>query len=82
MKGQKRRHSVIETIVGTIIGYFVAMITQVIVFPMFNIHTSHSVNFSIAAIFTVVSLIRGYCVRRFFNWIYIRINDEMPKNNL
>lgn len=72
MIGQKKRHSIIEICIGTAIGYFVAIITQRIIFPLFDIQVSHSENFTIAGIFTVVSLVRGYFVRRLFNWLHIK----------
>ncbi len=68
---QKKKHSFMETCLGTTIGYFVAICTQMVVFPIFNIETSHSENITIAAIFTVISLIRGYFVRRLFNWLHV-----------
>lgn len=71
-RGQKKSHSMIEIVVGTGIGFGVALLTQLAVFPLFGIQTSHGENFAIAAIFTVVSILRGYCVRRLFNWIHVR----------
>ena len=70
--GQKKKHTIIETCIGTALGYTVAIMTQRIVFPIFDIHVSHSENFLIAGIFTVVSLIRGYYVRRLFNWLHVK----------
>ena len=69
---QSRRHSLLETVFSTVIGYAVAITTQIIVFPWFDIHTSAQDNIAIGAIFTVVSIVRGYCVRRLFNWIGTR----------
>jgi len=66
---QSRKHSVIETVFGTTIGFAVAFVTQMIVFPLFGIHTEVHDNISIGLIFTAVSILRGYAVRRLFNWI-------------
>ena len=66
---QSRGMSFIETCISTAIGFGVALLTQIIVFPWFGIQTSFLANIWIAVIFTVVSIIRGYFVRRVFNAI-------------
>lgn len=72
---QTRLESIIETVVSTTIGYLVAVASQVVIFPMFGIHVPFSTNFIIAVWFTVISLIRGYLVRRLFNkWRFRRAN--------
>ena len=63
---QSRRHSALEAIAGTALGYLVALASQLIVFPMFGIHVPLRSNLGIGAIFTVVSLVRGYVLRRIF----------------
>lgn len=65
-KGQSRRGSVVETVVSTAIGFAVSLVLTAIVMPAFGYPTTWSHDFWITAIFTVASLVRGYCVRRFF----------------
>lgn len=72
MSGQSKRMSLLESCFGVAVGFIVALMTQLWVFPLFGIHTTTGENISIAGIFTVVSIIRGYCLRRFFNWIHVR----------
>lgn len=64
---QTRLQSLIETACSTSIGYVVAIASQLVIFPMFDIHIELSTNFAIGAWFTVVSVARGYIVRRWFN---------------
>lgn len=64
---QSRKLSLIETITSTAIGYSVAVVTQVTVFPLFGINIPLQDNLAIGAIFTVVSIVRGYVVRRVFS---------------
>lgn len=45
----------------------VAFLTQIIVFPRFGIHVDTEAHVSITLIFTVVSLVRSYVLRRLFN---------------
>jgi len=66
---QSRAMSATETIASTAIGFIVAMLAQKIILPLFGLHASNSDHFWIAVLFTFVSIVRGYCVRRLFNWI-------------
>lgn len=69
---QSKRGSLIETCTGTAIGYSVAVLTQLLVLPMFDLHVTFGENLVIAAVFTIISLIRGYWVRRLFNWLHMK----------
>lgn len=60
----------IETAASVAIGYLVALASQLAIFPLFGIHATLSDNLLIGAWFTVISIIRGYFVRRFFNWLH------------
>lgn len=75
---QSRRMSAMETCLSTAIGYAVAMATQAVVFPLFGIHASASAQFEIALIFTGVSILRGYAVRRFFVFLHGRTGRCSP----
>ena len=67
---QTRRQSIIETAVSVTIGYMVALASQIAIFPLFGIHATVADNLMIGAWFTIISVIRGYAVRRFFNWMH------------
>jgi len=60
--------------VGTVIGYLIALLTQFFVYWFYQIPVTLSQNLSIGLVFTAVSLIRSYWVRRLFNWIHHREN--------
>ena len=64
---QTRLESLVEVCINVIIGWVVALITQIIVFPQFGIHVTVGEQLSISVIFTAVSIIRGYIIRRWFN---------------
>ena len=61
--------SAVESVSNVAIGYGVALVTQLAVFPLFGLAVSLGDNLMIGAIFTVVSLVRSYVVRRAFNAI-------------
>lgn len=64
---QSRKHSAAEAVVNVLVGYWVAVATQFAVFPMFGLPVTLESNLLIGAIFTVVSLVRSYALRRLFN---------------
>lgn len=64
---QSRLMSLVESICNIIVGYGLAVLTQLLVFPMFGLHASLAENFGLGLVFTIVSLARSYCVRRAFN---------------
>lgn len=63
---QSRTMSLVEAIANVVVGYGVAVLAQVVVFPLFGLHASISQNLAIGAVFTVISLVRGYLLRRLF----------------
>jgi len=65
---QTKTHSFIEALVNIAIGYFVALASQLIIFPLYDIQVSLKTNIWIGAWFTLVSLCRSYALRRAFNW--------------
>ncbi|RPI78801.1 MAG: hypothetical protein EHM45_05290 [Desulfobacteraceae bacterium] len=68
---QSKKYSLIESITNVAIGYLVALGSQLIIFPVFGISVPLRSNLAIGAFFTVVSIIRSYCLRRVFNRIKI-----------
>lgn len=64
---QSRRGSLIEATANTAIGYLVAVLANVAVLPMFGLHPSVSDSFAIGLVFTIISLVRSYALRRLFN---------------
>jgi hypothetical protein len=63
---QSRRMSLIEALSNVAIGYGVAVLTQIAVFPLFDLQVSLSDNMLIGALFTLVSVARSFAVRRMF----------------
>ena len=70
MNKQKKKHSVIESFSGTIIGLLTSFIIQIVIYPILEIPVSVGQNIIITAVFFVASFLRGYLVRRLFNKIF------------
>lgn len=66
---QSRFMSLIESIANVVVGYGVAVLTQIVVFPWFGIAMGLSDNMKIGMVFVGVSLVRGYLLRRLFGSI-------------
>lgn len=63
---QTKLGSLVEVIVGTAIGMVISLIAQIPIFPLYGIEISMAEDIQIVILFTVVSIIRGYMVRRAF----------------
>jgi hypothetical protein len=69
---QSHAMSLIEAVTNVIVGYGVAVVTQILIFPIFGLHTTLAQNLMMGAIFTVVSIARSFALRRVFEAIRMR----------
>ena len=53
---QSRFMSLVEAVANVIVGYGVAVATQILIFPIFGLHTTLAQNLKMGAVFTLVSL--------------------------
>ncbi|MDD9929151.1 MAG: hypothetical protein OXR03_25270 [Rhodospirillaceae bacterium] len=75
---QSRAMSLIEAIANVFVGYGVAVLTQILIFPTFGLHTTLAQNLKMGAIFTVVSIARSFALRRVFEAIRVRARKPPP----
>jgi hypothetical protein len=66
---QTRLMSLVESVANVVVGYGVAVVTQMLIFPIFGLHTTLAQNLKLGALFTVVSIARSYVLRRLFEEI-------------
>jgi len=64
--------SLVEAIANVAVGYSVAVVTQILVFPVFGLHTTLAETLAMGGIFTVVSIARSFALRRLFEAIRVR----------
>lgn len=69
---QSRLMSLVEAVANVLVGYGVAVVTQILIFPIFGLHTTLAQNLKMGAIFTVVSIARSFALRRVFEAIRMR----------
>lgn len=73
---QSKRHSLLESLGGTAIGFVISVLVwQYIVNPLWDLHTGIIANLQITILFTVVSVVRSYYVRRLFNMMHKNNNN-------
>ena len=63
--------SLVEAVANVAVGYGVAVATQIVVFPWFGIQIDLAGQLGIGAIFTVVSIVRSFALRRVFEAIRV-----------
>jgi hypothetical protein len=61
--------SLVEAIANVAVGFLVALLTQIIVFPLFALQVSLDDNLAISGLFTMASIGRSYVLRRVFEAI-------------
>ena len=69
---QSRRMSLVESLANVAVGYGVAVLTQIAVFPFFGLHVSLADNLVMGAVFTIVSIARSFTLRRVFEEFRMR----------
>lgn len=69
---QSRLMSLVESLANVLVGYGVAVLTQVVVFPLFGLAVTVTENLLIGLIFTAVSIVRSYALRRSFEALRVR----------
>lgn len=68
---QSRLMSLVEALINVAVGFGLAVLTQIMIFPLFGLGVSLVQNLQIGAIFTAVSILRSYTLRRLFEWIRV-----------
>lgn len=58
--------SLVEAATNVIVGYVLAIFTQLVVFPLFGLEAALGEHLAIGAAFVIVSLARSYLLRRLF----------------
>ena len=69
---QSRLMSMVESLANVLVGYVVAVVTQMAVFPVFGLAVTVTENLLIGLIFTAVSIMRSYALRRGFEALRVR----------
>nr|DAH83241.1 MAG TPA: hypothetical protein [Caudoviricetes sp.] len=64
---QTRKGSLAEALINVAIGYGINLTANALLFPLFGWHISLQQNILLGVFYTVISIVRSYCIRRWFN---------------
>ena len=69
---QSRLMSLVEALANVLVGYGVAVVTQMLVFPLFGLHATLGQNLQMGLVFVGVSIVRSFALRRLFEAVRVR----------
>ena len=75
---QSKKMSLFEALINVLVGYLVAVIANLTILPAFGYKVTFFDGFAIGLVFTLISLVRAYLIRRIFN--YKEINNGYSRN--
>ena len=61
------RAAIVESWTNLIAGFFVNFLANIFLLPLVGAHLSVSSNFQLGLVYTAISLVRSYCIRRWFH---------------
>ena len=64
--------SLVESLANVAVGYGIAVLTQIAVFPFFGLYVSLADTLVMGAVFTIVSIARSFTLRRVFEELRVR----------
>ena len=64
---QTKKQSFLEALTNTAVGFGVSFISTFAIFPIMGMKSTIGSNLIITCYFTIISIIRGYVIRRYFN---------------
>ena len=70
-RGQSRKHSALEALLNILIGFWISVLANRWLLPIWGYQVSMSQAIEIGLLFTWISLIRSYLLRRLFNFFHI-----------
>ncbi len=59
----------VETTTNILVGLVISFLSQIVIFKLYDVHLSTQQNAEITLYFTIISILRSYALRRFFNSI-------------
>jgi hypothetical protein len=64
---QTRLQSLYEALLNILIGFTINFIANMVILPHVGFNISMATNFYIGGLYTLISLVRQYAIRRWFN---------------
>lgn len=78
MTGQTKKGSALEALAGTAIGFAISWAATPPILWAFGYDVGAGTAFGITVVYTLLSIVRGYVVRRVFNHLHTRPAPPAP----
>ena len=78
---QRKLHSLVESWVNVVVGVGVSLAANATILPWMGFTITLEQNLQIAAIFTVISVVRSYLLRRAFNHWHVKYHTKRLTNS-
>ena len=65
---QTKKQSAIEAFMNILFGYSVNFTANMFILPMFGFDISVKQNMFLGILYTLISFVRSYVIRRYYNW--------------
>lgn len=69
---QSKKGSFIEACINTFVGFIVTLIFSPPIYWICNVHMTGKSMVGVVILFTILSVLRSYVIRRFFNKIIVK----------
>lgn len=76
---QTRLGSLIEVCINILIGFSINWIANMYILPLYGFAITGGQAFSMGLIFTVISVVRSYVIRRWFNAMLRKASERMAR---
>jgi hypothetical protein len=65
---QSKLSSFFESCLNVAVGWLVGLVANLVVLPWFGYFVTFGDAAGISVVYTIISLVRSYAIRRWFNW--------------
>lgn len=79
---QTKKGSIAEAWANIAVGFSINYFANLTIFPLFGMHIGALNNFYMGCIYTVISLVRSYVLRRWFNGLKFGNTPRVPEVEL
>ena len=69
---QTKKQSFVEACVQTLVAFTISVLIQPHLYALWGFHITLADSAVLAGIFTLISLVRSYIIRRMFNWQHLK----------
>ena len=76
--GQSRALSLAESVANVAVGYVLAVLAQLALFPILGLQATLVQSLKLGAAFTAISILRSYALRRLFEALRLRGGASPP----